>query len=196
MTTINDLKAKLTALADSIREKTGAPNRMNLDEMKAGVDYMPTSADDNAFIIVDEEGNEIPAVLTRNEVDLTATTNDIRLGSIAVTDDGVVTGEKEIPAYHTYEGYRAVSKNSKFVLYHTNYDYTKLLAIFCLFNTSTANSTAAIKVSIGNKVYDIASNTPVSSVKKDHANQLIDFGVNNDTGKNCVLRYIMYKEIY
>lgn len=196
MTPINELKARLTSIADSVREKTGASDLLTLDEMKSGIDYLPSTADDNTFILVDEDGTEIPAVLTRNEVDLTATTNDIRLGSIAVTDDGVVIGEKEIPSYHTYDGYRAVSKNREFILTHPDYDYTKLQAIFCLFNTNTSNSTAAIKVAIADKVYDIASNTPVSSIKKDHTGKLVDFGVTNDTGKNCVLRYIMYKEIY
>ena len=196
MANINDLKTKLTSIADSIREKLGSSDRLTLEEMRSGVDFMPSSADDNAFILVDEYGNEIPAVLTKHEVELTASANDIRLGYVAITDKGLITGEKDIPAYHTYEGYRAVSKNSEFILPHDDYDYTKLQAIFCLFNTNTSNSTAAIKVSIANNVYDIASNVPVSAVRKDHDRELIDFGLTNDTGKNCIIRYIMYKEIY
>lgn len=196
MTRIDELKGSLKSLANSVREKTGASELLTIDEMRAGVDYLPSTADDNTFILVDEDGNEIPAVLTKNEVDLTATANDIRLGSIAVTDDGVTTGEKEIPVYHTYEGYRAVSKNSKFALAHPHYDYTKLQAIICLFNTNTSNSTAAIKVGINNYVYDIASNTPTAAIIKNHDGKSIDFGLTNDTGKNCIIRYIMYKEIY
>lgn len=196
MTPIKQLKDKLTSIADSIRGRTGETDKLTLDQMVEEIDYMPTGEDDNTYILVDEDGNEIPAVLTEEEVDLTATANDIRIGSVAVTDDGVIEGTKEIPSYHTYDGFRAVPKNQAFILPHNNYDYTELQAIFCLFNTTMTNSTAAVKVAINNNVYDIASTIALSSVVKDHDRRYVDFGVTNDTGKNCVIRYIMYKEIY
>lgn len=47
---------------------------------------------DNAFILVDEAGNELAAVMTEEEIDLTAEANDIRTGKTAVTDNGVIVG--------------------------------------------------------------------------------------------------------
>lgn len=46
----------------------------------------------DTLILVDENGVEVVAVMTDEEVDLTATANDIRLGVVAVTDEGIVTG--------------------------------------------------------------------------------------------------------
>ena len=80
----------------------------------------------STFIIVDQDGNEIPSVLVDEEIPITATTNDIRKGVTAITNEGVVVGEKEIPSYYTNEGYRAVSKGSRFIIPHADYDYTKL----------------------------------------------------------------------
>lgn len=51
-----------------------------------------TFIEDNTYILVDEQGNELPAVLTEEKVDLTAEASDIRIGKTAVIDDGVVTG--------------------------------------------------------------------------------------------------------
>lgn len=150
----------------------------------------------STFIIVDEDGNEIYAALVDEEITVTATPNDIRKGTTAITGDGVVVGEKEIPSYYTAEGYKAVPKGSRFTISHADYDYDKLQAVICSFNTSTANSVAAIKVALENKVYDVNSTTALASVTKDAANTRIDLGITNDTGKNCVIRYFMYKEIY
>lgn len=47
---------------------------------------------DNAFILVDEAGNELAAVMTEEEIDLTAEANDIRAGKTAVTDEGIIVG--------------------------------------------------------------------------------------------------------
>lgn len=196
MTPIERLKAKLTSIADSIRERTGETDKLTLDQMTEEIEYMPAGDDGEAYILVDENGNEIPAVLTDEEVDLTATANDIRLGSIAVTDDGVIEGTKEIPSYHTYEGTRAVSKGRQITIPHANYDYTIFLGIVCLFNTNLGNSVAAVQTAVNDNVYAVGSTESLSTLTKDDTNRCIDFGLTNDTGKNCVVRYIMYKEIY
>lgn len=51
-----------------------------------------TIIEDNTYILVDEQGNELPVVLTEEKVDLTAEASDIRIGKTAVIDDGVVIG--------------------------------------------------------------------------------------------------------
>ena len=106
-----------------------------------------TPDNSQVYILEDENGVRVMAVLTDEEVDLTATPNDIRIGSTAVTDDGIVTGEKEIPSYNTREGYRIITKGSRFALYTpTHYNYTKLQAIICPFNTSVIESVSAESV--------------------------------------------------
>ena len=47
------------------------------------------------YILRTEDGQEIPAVLTEELVDLTATADDIRKGKIAVTNEGITIGRGE-----------------------------------------------------------------------------------------------------
>lgn len=196
MRPIDRLKAQLTSIADSIRDRTGSTEPMTLAEMKEEIEYMPSGADDNAYILVDEFGNEVPAVLTEEEVDLTATANDIREGVVAVTDDGVITGEKEIPSYHTSEGFKLVRSGSDFSVAFPNYDYTKLQAIICVFNTSMSDSVAARKVVINDNVYPVDSTVADSEITKNDETKTVDFGITNDLGADCLIRYFSYKEIY
>lgn len=196
MTPIEKLKARLTSVADAIRDRTGETGKLTIEQMKAEIEYMPAGDDGETYILVDEEGNEIPAVLTAEEVDLTATANDIRLGSIAVTDDGVITGEKEIPAYYVAEGYRLVTEGSLFAVPHAYYDYTKLQAIICTYNSTPSESVEAKKVAILDNVYDVNSTVSISVINKDDTNARVDFGFTNDSGSMCVIRYFMYKETY
>lgn len=147
------------------------------------------------FLLVDEAGNEIPAVFVDEEVEITATPNDIRLGTTAITGDGVVVGEKNIPSYHTVEGYRVVTKNTPITITHDLYDYTKLQAVLCDFNTNITNSVAVSRVALENNVYNVGSTEPVSTLVKEHDTNRINFGIINDSGKMCILRYFMYKEI-
>lgn len=44
------------------------------------------------FVLVDESNNEVTGVVVDKETIFTATAEDIKLGKIAATDSGVVTG--------------------------------------------------------------------------------------------------------
>lgn len=149
------------------------------------------------YILVDELGNEVPAVLVDEEVALTATANDIRLGSVAVTEEGVTVGEKFIPPYYTTVGYRIVTNGSVCSIPLPNrnaHDYTALQCIICAFNTNLNNSVGAEKVVINDKVYDTKSVIALSDVTKDHDTKTVHLGITNDSGKHCILRYFTYKE--
>lgn len=152
------------------------------------------------IILVDEDGKEIPATLVDKEQVFTASKNDIRQGKTAVTEDGLIEGEKNIPTCHTYEGYRIITKGSKVTLPNidsvTNiYDYTKLQTMICLFNKNEASSVSTEKVSIGNSVYNVNSTEPISVVTKNHDSKIVDFGITNDSDTMWILRFFMYKEI-
>lgn len=152
------------------------------------------------YILKTEDGQEIPAVLTEDTVNLTATANDIRLGTVAVTNDGVIEGTKVIPAYHTFEGFRVVTAGSTVTIPNFNtivdiYDYTKLQTMLCAFNTNVDNSVSVEKVSIGDSVYNVQSVDAISSVTKNHDTKTINLGITNETGKPMILRYFTYKEV-
>lgn len=158
--------------------------------------YGGSSDDDTQmYILVDEEGNEYPAVFVNEETVFDATANDIREGKVAATEDGVTTGTKEIPSYYVTEGYRAITPGSMFeTAVMPRYDFTKLQAIVCPFNKSITNSVAAEKVAIGENVHPVNSTEIVSTVIRDDTNQKINLGFTNDTSTIYVLRYFTYKE--
>lgn len=183
----------LKGLADALRSVTGETRSYTPTEM---IEAVTTIMETGTYILVDESGNELPAVFLENERVFTATANDIREGTTAVTESGVTEGTKEIPSYHTYDGYRAVSNGMDFTIPHARYDYTKFQGIICKFNTSPYDSVAAQKIAVENNVYNIGSSTSLSIITKDDVNRRIVLGITNDTGEMCILRYIMYKEEY
>ena len=148
------------------------------------------------LVLTDDSGNEVIGVIVDQEVIFTAGDNDVRQGKIYASDEGVSTGTKEIPAYHISEGERVITNGSKFIIPTPNYDYTKMQAIICSFDTSLDESVSAEKVVINDNVYNVQSITSLSVVQKDKDNSWIDLGFTNTSGAVCVLRYFTYKEIY
>lgn len=149
------------------------------------------------FVLTDENGNELTGVVTGEEVIFTADpVVDIREGKVAATDAGIVTGSKQIPSYNTNEGRRIITHGSEFAIPSSDYDYTNLQAIICSFNTNIDNSVSAEKVVINDNVYDVQSTESISSIQKDSTTTSIKFGIVNTSGKPCLIRYFMYKEIY
>lgn len=183
----------LKGLADALRKVTGETRTYTPTEM---IEAVSTILESGTYILVDEEGNEIPAVFVENETRFDATANDIRIGKLAVTDSGVTEGTKEIPSYVTDEGLRVVPKNSAFTITHDHYDFTKLQAIICAYNTSITDSVATKKVVIEGNVYDPNSTVSLSEVMKEADNVRINFGIVNDLDSDCIIRYFMYKEVY
>ena len=151
------------------------------------------------LIIEDTDGNQLTGVVVGSEVVFTANAStDIREGKVAATDAGVVTGSAIIPNYYTSEGVKIVSNGSTFAFSTPHYDYTKLQAVFCSFNTNLSDSVSADKVVLNDNVYDVKSTTSLSVVTKqqDDVNGAINFGITNTSGSMCVIRYFMYKELY
>lgn len=151
-----------------------------------------------SYILEMEDGTEIPAVLTSKEVVFTATPNDIRVGKVAASGNGVTVGEKIIPSYHTTETYRYIPVGSEFVIPLSDmdkYDYTKLQVIICKYNTTFEDSVLSQKVAIYDKVYNIGSDEVISTVVKDSNTKSINLGIKNDSDYPCLIRCFTYKEI-
>lgn len=151
-----------------------------------------------SYILETPDGKKIPAVLTSQEVVFTATPNDIREGKVAATGNGVVTGEKVIPSYHTTEMALYIPNGSEFTIplpSMDKYEYTKLQAIICKFNTSKSDSVLSEKVVILDKVYNVGSDKALATIVKDRTTKSIKLGITNDSGHPCVIRCFTYKEV-
>lgn len=150
------------------------------------------------FTLIDESGAEYTGVVVENEQKFTATDNDVREGSVYASDEGASVGTKVIPAYHTTEGYTVVPVGSTFSVelsQFDTYDYTKMQAIFCPYNTSISDSVSAEKVAIDNNVYSVGSTTSVSVIEKDSTNKTVEFGITNTGTVSYIIRFFTYKEI-
>lgn len=192
------LTDKIKILANAIRAKAGTTAKMTLDEMASTVNALETT--EPTIVLQDEAGYEVVAVLTDEPVTLTATENDIRMGTTAVTNFGVTEGTKVIPSYHIREGYKIVTPGSTVFLTNqdntvNDYDYTKMQAMICLFNANEADSVSTTKVSINDGVYNVQSTELLSSVTKNHESKNVEFGITNDSSSMWILRFFMYKEI-
>lgn len=192
-----------TLAFSKISVKPGMNNREAINLIDAQledlVDRLGLEVPPSTYILVGEDGTEYPAALVEEEVELTATSNDIRIGTTAITDTGVTYGEKVIPAYHTNEGIQIIPAGSRFVITSLKdlnlYDFTKLQAIICDYNTSLSDSVAALKVSINEKVYEVLDTVSIADVTRNDDEQIIDLGITNDSDTLKILRFITYKEI-
>lgn len=186
-------EATLTGLANALRTATGKEQTFTPEEMITEVTNILDSA---TYILIDENGTEVPAVFVENEVVFDATANDIRLGKIAATGDGVTEGTKEIPRYVSSEGAVRIPAGEALTInmFSDLCQYTKLQAIVCAFNTSPSNSVAAEKVSINDQVYAVNSPTPIATVSVDAEHQAISFGLTNTSDSPVVIRYFTFKE--
>ena len=185
-------ESTLKGLANAIRNVNGETKSYTPTEMIEAVTHIMESA---TYILVDENGNEVPAVYVENEAVFTATANDIRIGMVAATESGVTTGTKEIPAYYMEQGYRVIMPGKPVRHVGNDYDYTELQAVICAFNTSITNSVAVERVAVNGNVYEVQSTEPLSEITINDTERAIEFGVNNDSDSMQILRYFYYKEI-
>ena len=189
MTLIDYFKQELTEIADIVRIKTGTIDPIPFDQIKEKIEEISAGAAPNTIILVDKKGTEVAASLLNEEVELTATTNDLRKGTTAVLAEGFTTGEKEIPSYITHEGVRLVPAGSDFIIPITDYDYTKLQAIICPFESSLSRSVYSEKVVIEDNVYNVSSTDIISAVSKDDLKASIVLGISNTSSKLYLIRY-------
>lgn len=183
----------LEGLAEAIRKVSGTTRKYTPSEM---IEAVTTILEQGVYILVDENGIEIPAVFVDNKTVFTAEANDIRIGKTAVTEAGVTEGTKEIPAYYVCEGTAIIPNGEEYTISIKNYEYTKLQALLCVFDTSVSNSVATEKVSINGKVYDSGSAISLADVTIDEANKKINLGITNDSGSLRLIRFFTYKEVY
>jgi len=151
-------------------------------------------------VLVTEDGNEYTAVMTHEEVVLTAIANDIREGTTGLTVNGVTKGTAKIPAYHTWQGVAIIPNGSDFKITNRDpnidyHDFTEIQSMICSYNTNLANSVSTDRVSIGDKVYAVQSTSAVATLTKNTTNKTIEYGITNTSGGIQVIRFFMYKEV-
>lgn len=146
-------------------------------------------------VTVDGEKKVFAQLYGEEKVTLTATPNDIRLDTSAITNEGYTEGEKEIPSYQTTRGAVAIRANGEFKItsLKERYDYTELFCVIAPYNTSLSNSVAADKTVLYDAVYPVGSTEKLADVIKDAVNKVVDLGIVNGE-QPYVIQFMTYKE--
>lgn len=203
MTPIERIKSELKAIADTIREKTGTTDLIPFDQIKTKMEEIQGDGSGetmpNTIVLVDDDGNECVAVLTEEDVPITATVNDVREGMTVVTEKGIEVGEKFIPPYYTYTsaGYRIITNGKSYTIPLTirdAYDYTSIQCVISQLGSDLSASVSTDRVVINNKVYPTNSTIAESELSKDSDAKAINLNITNNSGKSYVIRYFTYKE--
>lgn len=146
-------------------------------------------------VTIDGENKTYAQLYGEEKVELTATANDIRQNTSAITSEGYTEGQKDIPAYYTTRGFAAILPNSEFKIssLKDKYDYTELFCLIAPWNTSIEDSVAVDKSVLYDAVYPAGSTEKLADVVKDAVNKAINLGITNgDTP--YVIQFMTYKE--
>lgn len=166
------------------------PDDMSEDPLDRVLLYLQTDNGDIAYATTQVEMERNPLTATAKQ--------DVRLGKTAVTSEGVVTGEKNFPSYETTASKVVIYPEMEFKVRledKDTYDFTRLQAIFCAFNTTPDDSVNAEKVCIDDTVYAVGSTVTLATVNKDAETKTINFGITNTGDTPVVVRYFTYKEV-
>lgn len=151
-----------------------------------------------SYVLTNADGTQRALAVKAAEepITLTATENDIRKATTAITDKGYTEGQKDIPSYNTKIGVRVIQANTDVVLPESKkYDYTEIQATLAVFNASLSASVQVDRVTVDDALYMANSTTKLADLIKDHENEQVDFGVTNGD-KIAVMRYTIIREEY
>ena len=143
-------------------------------------------------VTLDGENKAYAQLHGEEEITLTATANDIRINTSAITDVGYTEGTKEIPAYVSHVGKKIILAGNQIMLTIQKYDYTELQVNISYYNSSLNESVEVFATSIDDSVYETKSTNKLADITIDHDTMTIDFGITAE--QKVVLRYFTMKE--
>lgn len=146
--------------------------------------------------IVDGNGNTLVGTVTDSAVVFDATREDVKVGKMFASNDGVQEGI-DTKTYRTTQASRAILPGESFsipLLSYEMYNYTEFQAMVAKFNTTISDSISVSKIVFKDSVYNVNSTTKLSSVTKNTTTKSIDLNITNSTSDTYVIHYSTYKE--
>ena len=146
--------------------------------------------------IVDGAGNTLIGTVTDSEVNLDATREDVKIGKIFASNDGIQEGTDTRTYRVVFASYLILpGENFSIPLEkYDGYDYTKFQATIAEFNTNFTDSVSVGKVLLDNAVYNVNSTEKLSDVTKNSSTKSVDLNIANNTDNIYVIHYNTYKE--
>ena len=187
--TLVDQKA---AIKSALEEKGKAPT----DKLGTYPDLIKELDNEEqiSYVLATSDGTQraYTQLTSKTPITLTATENDIRQNTSAITDVGYTEGTKDIPAYHSSTGSMIFQAGSSIEVKIHIYDYSKLQLTLAEYNTSISSSVKVTSSSIDDAVYEAGSTTKLADITIDADTQSIILGITADV--KSVLRYFVMKE--
>lgn len=153
-------------------------------ENEEQISYVLTNGDGSARAYAVKSAEEA--------ITLTATENDIRKATTAITDKGYTEGQKDIPAYHTQTGKKIVQAGATVSITLEDYEFTHIHAMLSTFDTNIAGSVSVYANVVEGALYAANSNTKLADLTIDAETSTINLGI---TAENkSVLRYFLIRE--
>lgn len=186
--TLRDIKSDLkTSLEAQSKEPTN--QFVTYSDL---VDTLENPDEITYCVTLDGENKAYAQLHGEEEITLTATANDIRINTSAITDVGYTEGTKEIPSYISRTGQKFVLAGKEVTLTIPEYNYSQLQAMVSNFNTTVNDSVEVVMVTIDDSVYEAKSTNKLADITIDDDTMTINFGVTVD--QKSVLRYFTMKE--
>lgn len=160
----------------------------------AGDIVFNTESPQVTYALTNADGTQRAYAVLESEapVTLTATNNDIRSGTTAITNTGYTEGTKDIPAYYSGCGEVFVQAGATAIINDLEYDYKYLMVTMAPFNTSVSESTAVKYVSVENAMYEANATEKLADITIDTVNQQVNLGIIAE--ELSVLRYFIVRE--
>lgn len=146
--------------------------------------------------IVDGNGNTLVGTVTDSAVVFDATREDVKVGKMFASNDGVQEGI-DTKTYRTTQASRAILPGESFsipLVSNDRYNYTKFQAMIAKFNITIDDSVSVNKIVFNDVVYDVNSTAKLSNVAKNTLTKSIDLNITNSTSDTYVIHYSTYKE--
>jgi hypothetical protein len=146
-----------------------------------------------SYVLSNADGSKkIYAQLSSKEpITLTATENDIRLGSTAITNEGFVEGTKDIPSYYSGYGSKMITAGSEAVIKKEEYDYKSIMITIAPYDAATG-STSVNYVSVSDAMYEAKTTTKLSDITINEDEKQVNLGITVDV--LSVMRYFIVRE--
>lgn len=149
-----------------------------------------------SLTIIDENGEEVLAVVVDKEAIFDATAEDVKLGKTFASHMGVETGV-DTRTSRVLQGTCLIHPGESFSVplsEYDAYDYTGFQAMIAVFNTTELDSVAVEKIALHDAVYVANSGNKVSDITKNDITKSVDFNFTNDTANVYVIHFSTYKE--
>lgn len=133
--------------------------------------------------IVDGNGNTLVGTVTDSAVVFDATREDVKVGKMFASNDGVQEGI-DTKIYRTTVGSEIIKPGENISIPLSQYDkynYTKFQGVIVIHNSDYSTNVNVVGITIDDYVFSSSTSNKLSTITKNSVTKSIDFNVKNDT---------------